>query len=464
MNELEISPLDGRYKDRLKDLSEYFSESALMYTRCDVEISYASFLERKTNVFPIFTWQERDAISDYMSAALYGDFGLQRIKEIESVVNHDVKACEIFLREKLNLSNPNIIHFGLTSEDINNLSYSILFRDFKCERQQFLLKNILEKLISMAEEYKADSFPAHTHGQMASPTTAGKEIAVFISRLTKLYKKLCAFNFSGKLNGATGNYSAMMSAAPHIDWMEFSKSFITYMGLEPNIVTTQIEDHDCWAEYFNLVRQINNVIMDLDQDMWLYLSYGYFTQEVKVEEVGSSTMPHKVNPINFENSEGNLSLSNALLVEMSNKLCRSRMQRDLSDSTVIRNVGVALSHSYLGWQETLKGLSKLTLNKEFCINELWAHPELLAEPVQTILKVAGVQDPYELLKGFTRGSKVNMEDLIDFAEDLDVDEAVKEKLRLLTVSEYTGLAQKICEMTIEDAKKELRLIYERRNN
>ena len=451
---LEISPLDGRYRDRLVHLTDYFSEYMLVRTRCDIEVNYLYALNN-IDLFPKITLEELGRIFKYQLVVMQdNDAGYCRIKEIEYTVKHDVKACEIFLQEMLKLNNPGMIHFGLTSEDINNISYSIIFQNFMKYEQLPLLDKVIAQLVKMADQWKASPFPTHTHGQLASPSTAGKELAVFISRLLKLRKKLQEFRFSGKLNGATGNYSALMAAAPQVDWIKFSKDFITILELEPNMVTTQIEDHDRWAEYFNLTRQVNNIIMDLDQDMWLYLSYGYFEQEVKEEEIGSSTMPHKVNPINFENSEGNLGLSNAMLVEMSNKLCRSRMQRDLSDSTVVRNVGVALSHSYLGLEETLHGLEKLKLNERYCIQELKDHPELLAEPIQTILRLAGVKDAYHIMKQITRGKSVESSDsLIACIDNLDVDDIVKEKIKNLKVEEYTGAAEKICEMVLEEAKE-----------
>jgi adenylosuccinate lyase len=362
-----ISPLDGRYKNRLQHLSAYFSEFALMQARCQVELLYVKALD-EAGLFPKLTSEETQRIEQAFEN--FSNDGYQRIKEIENTTRHDVKACEIFLREKVKLHDNNLIHFGLTSEDVNNLAYNLLLKAYLEHEHLPLLRELLENLCSLASQWKSILFPARTHGQKASPTTAGKEIAVYINRLLRQYQKLNTFQFMGKLNGAVGNFSAMLAAFPNYDWMNFSYAFVESLGLIPNIATTQIEDHDTWAEYFNITRQINNIVIDLDQDFWNYISRDLFHEETKAGEVGSSTMPHKVNPINFENSEGNLMLSNALLGMLSDKLCRSRMQRDLSDSTVERNIGVALSHSYLALTETIKGLQKVRINAAKCRQDL----------------------------------------------------------------------------------------------
>lgn len=444
-----ISPLDGRYGDRLHTLGTHFSEFALMRERCRVEALYLTALDA-TGLFPALSSDERDRIKHLLEHFADGDY--QRIKAIEATTRHDVKACEFFLREKLALAKNNLIHFGLTSEDANNLAHNLMLQGYLEQEQLPLLNTVLAQLCQMAEQWKAAPFPARTHGQKASPTTAGKEIAVFINRLLRQYRKLKEFRFMGKLNGAVGNYSAMLAAFPEYDWISFGDRFVESLGLDSNIATTQIEDHDTWAEYFNITRQINNIVIDLNQDFWAYISRDLYREQTTAGEVGSSTMPHKVNPINFENSEGNLLLSNSLLTMLSDKLCRSRMQRDLSDSTVERNIGVALAHAHLALTETLRGLKKVRLNERACRAELERSPELLAEPIQTILRPVLQDDPYTLLKNLTRGKAITAEDIARFLDELDVDTAVKDRLRGLTVSAYTGAAVKICERVLEDAR------------
>lgn len=444
-----ISPLDGRYKERLEHLSAYFSEFALMRARCQVELLYVSALN-ETGLLVKLTLEEIQRIKQALEH--FSDEDYQRIKEIENTTRHDVKACEFFLREKVRLENNNLIHFGLTSEDVNNLAYNLLLKEYLKHEYLPLLKKLIEKLYDLASQWKSLPFPARTHGQKASPTTAGKEIAVFINRLLRQYRKLKAFRFLGKLNGAVGNFSAMLAAFPNYDWMSFSDRFVESLGLTPNIATTQIEDHDTWAEYFNITRQINNIVIDLDQDFWSYISRDLFHEHSQAGEVGSSTMPHKVNPINFENSEGNLMLSNSLLTMLSDKLCRSRMQRDLSDSTVERNIGVALSHSYLALTETMRGLQKVRINEAKCRQELEESPELLAEPIQTILKTAGVEDPYTLLKQFTRGKTIAYAELLEFIDKLDIDKNLKNTLKGLQVTAYIGDAVRICERVLHSSR------------
>jgi len=444
-----ISPLDGRYASKLVPHREYFSEKGLMYYRCKAELLYVLALD-EAKLFAPLTEEEKNNIQDCIQNFTDADY--QRIKEIESVTNHDVKACEIFLRERTGLRDVNMLHFALTSEDANNLAYSFMLKDYLREVHLPEIEKLLNKLIELAEAWKQIPFPSRTHGQKASPSTAGKEIAVFIHRITRIYKQLKTFKFSGKLNGAVGNYSAMLAAFPEVDWMAFAHQFLEKNGLEPNLATTQIEDHDTWATYFNWTRQINNIIMDLDVDCWLYISKDLFSEKVKKDEVGSSTMPHKVNPINFENSEGNLMLSNSMLAFLSDKLCRSRMQRDLSDSTVERNMGVALSHASLGVFETLRGLKKLQINEDRCRQELNDSPELLAEPIQTILKLEGVEDPYTLLKQASRGQKPSRAMLMDLVKGLDIDAAVKERIYALKTVDYIGDAVRICDKVIENAE------------
>lgn len=450
----EISPLDGRYADRLSHLGNYFSEFALMRSRVLVELRFLLALD-ESGLFKKFTENEIKKIQFYKDKFSEADY--QRIKEIEKTTNHDVKSCEIFLQEKLDLKKPTMIHFGLTSEDVNNLAYTFLFKDYLEKEQLPQLKSILQILISYAESWIEVPFPARTHGQMASPSSGGKEMAVFLTRLLRQYEKLKSFKFLGKLNGATGNYSALKAAFPRYDWITFSEKFMQKYGLENNPVTTQIEDHDTWAEYFSITKQVNNIILDMDRDIWLYLTLGYLTISADKSAVGSSTMPHKVNPINFENSEGNMQVSTALLNGLIDKLGNSRLQRDLSDSTVARNIGVALAHSYLAIQETTKGLKKLSINAVRCEHELKTHPELLAEPIQTILRREGIENPYNLLKDLTRGHDISEDDLNKFINQLDIEERVKKELKSLTVLGYLGEAKKITEREVGKAKDMLNI-------
>jgi len=448
----EISPLDGRYRGRIGHLSAYFSEFALMRARCLVELRYIEALD-KTGLFASLTKTEKQRIKQAKETFTEDDFA--RIKAIEKTVNQDVKACELFLREQLQLENTGLIHFGLTSEDVNNLAYNRLFEAYRTEQQVPLVKQLLERLCEMVQQWSAVPFPARTHGQAASPTTAGKELAVFLARLRRQYQDLRRFRFRGKLNGATGNYSALMAAFPEHDWIAFSRQFVDGLGFDANPCTTQIEDHDTWSAYFSLTKRINCIVLDMDCDLWAYISRGWFRLKPQQGEVSSSTMPHKVSPINFENSEGNLTLSNALLSTLADDLTQSRMQRDLSDSTMTRNIGVALAHAYLAITETLEGLGKLALDVEAIERDLEAAPEVLAEAYQTTLRTTQIDDPYTLLKEFTRGQKVSLEDLHRFVNGLDVSEAVKARLKGLEVVDYVGAAVRICGLVLDEVKKEL---------
>lgn len=450
---MEISPLDGRYQSRIGHLSSYFSEFALMRERCLVELKYVEALDQ-TGLFTPLTEAEKEEIQNAKQTFSEEDFA--RIKAIEKKVNHDVKACELFLRERLTLNDPNLIHFGLTSEDINNLAHTQSLDAYRMKEQLPLLQQLLERLCELVDRWQDAAFPARTHGQPASPTTAGKEMAVFLSRLLRQHRSLREFKFLGKLNGATGNYSALLAAFPKYDWPAFSRRFVEGLGLEANLCTTQIEDHDTWSAYFSLTKRINCIVLDMDRDMWEYISRGWFRQRTAEGEVGSSTMPHKVNPIHFENSEGNMILSNALLAAMADKLTQSRMQRDLSDSTMARNIGVALTHAHLAIMETIKGLEKIELDEAAIDRDLEDMPELLAEPCQTVLKTAGIPDPYSLLKKLTRDRTVQRKDLHQFIDGLDVADSVKTRLKALRVQDYVGDAARICSLVIEEAKRELK--------
>ena len=436
----EISPLDGRYKDRLNGLGDHFSEFALMRTRCEIELRYLLALE-ESGLFPRFDPEEREAIENGLSSFSADDFA--RIKEIEKGIGHDVKACEVFLRETLKLRSPNMIHFGLTSEDVNNLAYGLTLTRYRDRIQLPQLRTLIETLLDLVERWKEIPFPARTHGRPASPTTAGKEMAVFLSRLLRQAERLEGFRFRGKLNGASGNYSALHAAFPDYDWEGFAERFVSGLGLEPNPATTQVEDGDHLAEYFGIVTRINTIVLDLDLDMWEYISRGEIVQIADPDEVGSSTMPHKVNPIDFENSEGNVAIANALLEALSAELPKSRMQRDLSGSTVRRNIGAALAHSYLAIGEAVRGLKRIDIDREAASGAITAHPEVLTEAYQTILRAEGYEDPYELFREATRGKRVSLAELHRLIEGLKIKAGLKDRLRKLEPTGYTGLAGRI---------------------
>ncbi|MDD5220671.1 MAG: adenylosuccinate lyase [Candidatus Bipolaricaulis sp.] len=443
----EISPLDGRYAEVVGHLSGYFSERALMQARCEVECRYILALD-EVGVFPKLTRSERGRIE---SAGSLSDKDFARIKEIESTIRHDVKSCELFLRERLALAHPNRIHFALTSEDVNNLAYALLFSRYRVEQQVPQLRRLVAAIAERVERWKAAPFPARTHGQPASPTTFGKELAVFLHRLVRQGRQLEALRFRGKLSGSTGTYAAAATACPDVDWRTFSERFVAGLGLDPAACTTQIDDGDGLAEYFAITARINNVILDLDFDLWEYISRGDLIHRAATAEVGSSTMPHKVNPIRFENSEGNLAVSTALLHLLSDRLTHSRMQRDLSDSTVKRNVGVALAHSYLAVEETLGGLDRIDLDEVELRARIDGAPEVLAEAYQTLLRVAGQSDPYEALRSRVRGKSVTLAQLHDWIDGLAVDAELKSMMKRLRPSDYTGLAERLCDGATADA-------------
>ena len=445
-----ISPLDGRYGKRLARLSVYFSEHALMRARLRVEVEHALALD-ETGLFGVLDSSERERLRRV--PLTFDDAAYAELKEIEAQVRHDVKSCEVFCKRRAELKRPNRIHFGLTSEDVNNLAYGTLFDAFLAEVQLPLVRDVGLALAGFVKLHAATPFPASTHGQPASPTTAGKEMAVFLGRLLRAHEALARVRIHGKLNGATGNHSAVIAASPGYDWGGYEKRLVERLGLVVNPATTQVEDHDAWARWFNEVRVTNNVVLDLCQDVWLYVSRGLFAQKAKAGEVGSSTMPHKVNPINFENAEGNLQISNAALAFLSDKLCRSRMQRDLSDSTVSRNVGVALSHHVLALEEVLVGLDRVAVAEDTCRKVLVAQPELLAEPIQTILRLHVNDDPYTRLLELTRGRALGHDEIAAFVEALEVPEEVKAKLRALEVTAYVGDAERIAHDVLARAEE-----------
>lgn len=438
-----VSPVDGRYHSKTKSLQNYYSEHALIRYRVKVEIEYfIALCEIPLPQLADFDKNLYNALRD-----IYENFSLedsQSIKDIESITNHDVKAVEYFIKGKFdNLGiekYKEFIHFGLTSQDINNTSLPMLIKDSLNEVYYPLLNEMIDILDKYAEEWKDIPMLAKTHGQPASPTRIGKEINVFSYRLKKQLALLKQTPISGKFGGATGNFNAHHIAFPEINWPEFAKKFLnSSLGIEREDWTTQISNYDNLAALFNGLARINTIMIDLDRDFWQYISMEYFKQKIKEGEVGSSAMPHKVNPIDFENSEGNLGIANAIFTHLANKLPISRLQRDLTDSTVIRNVGVPLAHSVIAIQSTIKGLNKLILNESAIANDLDNMWNVVAEAIQTILRREGYEKPYETLKALTRtNSKVDAESISSFIDTLKVTDEVKNELKKITPHNYTG--------------------------
>ncbi len=462
MDPLEtISPIDGRYQEYTGDLAKIFSEAGLMRYRLFVEGEYLIALSEHPDIdLRDFSEEEKTLLRKLVSG-----FSLEDAKIIKSIertgyknikaTDHDVKAIEYFMRDQLeNTSLKDClewIHFALTSEDIDNLAYGLMLSDALEKTILPLLEKIAAVLDQSAKEYKNLPMLARTHGQPATPTTFGKEFKVFAARLERQINQLRSFRILVKLGGATGNYAAHVIACPDVDWKEFSKNFIARLSgkrtvaLEQNFFTTQIEPHDTYAELFDMLRRINTILIDFNQDIWRYISDGWIVQGVNEGEVGSSTMPHKINPIKFENSEGNLGIANALFGYFSSKLPISRLQRDLSDSTVERNFGIALAHSAVAYSSILNGLGRIQVNKEKVLEDLNRHPEVIAEAIQTILRREGVAMPYEKLKALTRGKEVTMEDMRTFIETLEIKSEVKKELLQLTPENYIGIAKILAE-------------------
>ena len=438
-----ISPIDGRYRGKVEVLENYYSEYALIRYRVKVEIEY--FIALCKLPLPQLAGVDHALFGELRD--IYAKFSVddaQRVKDIESVTNHDVKAVEYFIKEqfdRLGLDQyKEFIHFGLTSQDINNTSVPMLIRDSLHEAYLPLLDEMVGLLNQYAEEWKDIPMLAKTHGQPASPTRLGKEIRVFAYRLEKQIELLKQVPVSGKFGGATGNFNAHRVAFPDRDWRAFAKKFLNEsLGIEREEWTTQISNYDNLAALFDAMARINTIMIDLDRDMWQYISMEYFKQKIKAGEVGSSAMPHKVNPIDFENSEGNLGLANAILKHLAGKLPVSRLQRDLTDSTVLRNVGVPLAHMMIALHSTLKGLHKLLLNEAAISRDLDNMWNVVAEAIQTILRREGYEKPYETLKALTRtNSKVDAESIASFIDTLKVSDAVKEELKAITPHNYTG--------------------------
>ena len=441
-----LSPLDGRYAGKIGPLRRYFSELGLIRCRVQVEVAWLKALaaEPKIREVPRFskaTIKRLDAV-----VADFSEADGARVKKIESVTNHDVKAIEYFLKEKLGGSREvarvaEFIHFACTSEDINNLCHALMLKAARDEVMLPALDAIIARLRSIAHDLADAPMLAHTHGQPASPTTLGKEVANVVARLKRARAKIASVSLLGKINGAVGNYNAHLAAYPELDWEKFARRFVEKLGLEFNPYTIQIEPHDAIAELFDAYARANTILLDLDRDVWGYISLGYFKQKTKAGEIGSSTMPHKVNPIDFENSEGNLGVANALLRHMADKLPVSRWQRDLTDSTVLRNMGVALGHTLLAYDSCLKGLGKLEANRARLLADLDANWEVLAEPIQTVMRRYAVAGAYEQLKELTRGrAGINRASLAVFIRGLKIPDAEKKRLLKMTPATYTGKA------------------------
>lgn len=444
-----LSPLDGRYYEKVDELRNYFSEAGLQRYRILVEVEWFIYICNEIKL------PGTKVVSDLLVEdlrALYTTFDLvaaKRIKDIESITNHDVKAVEYYIKETMKGSGLELyfefIHFACTSEDINNTAYALMLQGAIYNEMIPLLTGVMDGLYEHAKLYKSVPMLAHTHGQPASPTTVGKEFINVVDRIKRQIATLDAVEIRAKFNGAVGNYNAHLSAYPNINWQEENKKFIQSLGLEFVDYSTQIECHDFMAEIFDAIKRINTILIDFDRDIWTYISLGYFKQKVKEGEIGSSTMPHKVNPIDFENSEGNLGMANAMFEHFSSKLPISRMQRDLTDSTVLRNVGISFGYSVLGYRGLLRGLAKLIINKEALKADLADEWEILAEPIQTVMRKYKLKNPYEKLKELTRGKKITKADINKFLEKSGLPKNEVERLKKLSPENYIGLAEKLVE-------------------
>jgi adenylosuccinate lyase len=443
-----LSPLDGRYASKVDALRPIFSEYGLMHRRVAVEIAWLIALSDESGIvelppFPAAARARLQKIADDFSVA-----DAARIKEIEATTNHDVKAVEYFIKERIGDDGQleqarEFVHFACTSEDINNLSYALMLRDARDAVLLFELDKVVEKLRALAHAHADLPMLSRTHGQTASPTTLGKEMANVVARLERQRAQLAAIGIPGKVNGAVGNFNAHAIAYPEIDWRAFSKRFVESLGLEWQAYTTQIEPHDGVAELCDAQRRIDTILIDLARDVWGYISLGYFRQKLKAGEVGSSTMPHKVNPIDFENAEGNFGIANTLLGHFSEKLPISRWQRDLTDSTTLRALGEAFGHALVGFASLDKGLGKLEINRDRIAADLDASWEVLAEAIQTVMRRHGLPEPYEQLKALTRGKGITRDTLRVFIESLDLPDPDRQRLLELTPATYTGLAAEL---------------------
>ena len=440
-----VSPVDGRYGRTTTDLRLIFSEFGLIRHRVLVEVRWLQMLSANQDIteVPPFSEHAQHLLNHLVDK--FNEEDAQRIKTIESTTNHDVKAVEYFIKEKIAGNNEleavsEFIHFACTSEDINNLSHAVMLKESRTQSILPKMDEIIDALTSLAHQMAEVPMLCRTHGQPASPSTMGKEIANVVYRLRRQREQLTKIQFLGKINGAVGNYNAHLSAYPKLDWEGIAQQFIESLGLNWNPYTIQIEPHDYIAEFFHVINRFNSILLDYDRDVWWYISMGYFKQKTIEGEVGSSTMPHKVNPIDFENSEGNLGIANAIMGHLAEKLVISRGQRDLTDSTVLRNLGVGIAHSLIAYNSTLRGISKLEINEERLQQDLDNRWEVLAEPIQTVMRRYGVENPYEKLKALTRGHGITKEVLLEFVDGLDIPDEAKTSLRELSPASYIGNA------------------------
>jgi len=443
-----LSPLDGRYAGKVDALREHFSEFGLIRARLKVEIEWLKALSAEPHFAEIAAFSPATVAELDALVANFGPEQAAEVKAIEATTNHDVKALEYWIKNKTKANAEVVkvsefIHFACTSEDINNLSHALMCQGARQQAMLPTLDKVIAKLVELAHAYADIPMMSRTHGQPATPSTMGKEMANVAYRLQRARARIAAVELLGKINGAVGNYNAHLAAYPGYDWEGFAKRFVESLGLTFNPYTIQIEPHDALAELFDAFARANSILVDLDRDVWGYISLGFFKQKVKAGEIGSSTMPHKVNPIDFENSEGNLGLANAVLKHLAEKLPISRWQRDLTDSTVLRNMGVGLGYTLLGYDSLLKGLGKLEINADLMKADLDANWELLAEPIQTVMRRYAVPNAYEKLKELTRGTRVSREGMQAFVSTLDIPEAAKAELLKLTPWDYTGKAAEL---------------------
>lgn len=445
-----ISLLDGRNWDKVRVVSDYFSEFALIKYRLKIEIFYLIFLAEKTKVVKKLSLKEKELLNNIWQK-LTPDEAVQ-VKEVEKKINHDVKAIEYFIRDKISeTSLKNIsefIHFGLTSYDINIPSYALMLSDFRKEILIPQLGKLLKSLKNKIKETKDMPMLGRTHGQPALPTTMGKELSVFYSRLKKEIEIISDVKVEAKLNGAVGNFNSFYFVMPEVDWINFSRQFITSLGLTPNLVTTQILPYDSWLRMFDSLKRLNNILLGLSQDIWWYISFEYFLQQKKPEEVGSSTMSHKINPVTFENAEGNLGMANAIFDFFVKKLSVSRLQRDLSDSTVKRNFGLAFGFTLLAWDSLLSGISRITPNPQKMQEDLDGHWEIFSEGIQTYLRLHGYKNAFETLKEKTRGAVLTKEKLYRIIDDLPITDKDRKYLKIKNLRQYLGKASKLAELAI----------------
>jgi adenylosuccinate lyase len=443
-----LSPVDGRYASKVDELRPIFSEFGLIKARVTVEVRWLQALSEHPQITEVSAFSEE---THELLDAIITNFCLddaQRVKTIENTTNHDVKAVEYYLKEQTAgnaelLQVSEFIHFACTSEDINNLSYALMLKEGRDEVIGTAIACVIDDIKEKALLYAATPLLSRTHGQTASPTTMGKEFANVVARLERQLMLLEDVDIMGKINGAVGNYNAHYSAYPDIDWPAFAEEFVESLGLTFNPYTIQIEPHDYIAEYFHVLSRINTILIDFSRDVWGYISVGYFKQKTIAGEVGSSTMPHKVNPSDFENAEGNFGIANALMSHFAEKLPISRWQRDLTDSTVLRNLGTCLAHSLIGFKSLQKGVSKLEINETKLLEDLDANWEILAEPIQTVMRRYGIEKPYEKLKELTRGQGIDQQSMQAFIKTLNIPEDVKQELLKLTPANYTGCAEQL---------------------